>query len=163
MEINKHVEVFADVVCCYSTLHTSISCLNKQSHHRSVDFWGCKAREIDVTQHTKQSIYVEWSLDVNEGLVPVPLFTHLAFVSQSIFMINFFSCATQKCVRLSSFFSWLRQSHMFLIFVYLRSREWQLIWIRRILKFLIRLLVKILEWTAQPFLETKLLLEWISF
>lgn len=64
--------------------------------------------------HTTQSIWVERSLDVNMSL-SVSLFTHLAFVSQSIFMINFFS---QKCM--NCFFFRLRQSHMFLTYVYLK-------------------------------------------
>lgn len=66
---------------------------------------------------------MERSFGVNRGLSRFPSFTHLAFVSQSIFMINFFH--SKLCV--FEFLFRLRQSHMFLIFVYSRrgDKNWE--------------------------------------
>lgn len=124
MEINKHVKFVSPFslsptpshVC---HIHPWPVCVNKQSRQHLV-FWGPNNW---CHKHATQSIYVERSFGVNRGLSRFPSFTHLAFVSQSIFMINFFH--SKLCV--FEFLFRLRQSHMFLIFVCSRrgDRNWE--------------------------------------
>lgn len=105
-------------------LHTSISCLNKQSHRWTS---GAAKREKLMSHNTRRNQFMWNDLSMSTKVSSLFPSLHTWPLSLNQFLWLIFSCATQNCVRLSSFFSWLRQSHMFLIFVYSRrgDKNWE--------------------------------------